>query len=396
MPLRDFTEREKEMSARTYGKRELELVRHVLASGNLSSLAGGKFTPQFQEEFAKLIGVKYAIAMNSGMSTLHSAVMCANAGAGDEVICDPEFIFGAEAVLYNNAIPTFVDIDPVTHTMDPDKIEGAITERTKAIIVTHAWGLPAEMDKIVEIGHRHNLLVIEDCAESILATYKGRYVGGWGDIGCFSFQASKQMSLGDGGMATTNDKELANKLAQNAGAPTSGSVSYGLHYNYRMNELTAAVGLAQLESLPEVIENLKTNAQYYDEAVADCKWLKLQRRKEAVHTFYHWAATFTGEECGISLDDFKNALEEANIPSVSVGYTGMTAYQHPLIRDRLAHAFHCQDNKGKRDNYPKGLCPIAEKVIPRLILAYLIEPEDVAKEEAEKLHQVIEQLEKRR
>jgi len=395
MPRRNFIEREKEMAARVYGKRELEFLRQVLASGKLSSLMGGEFTPKFEKEFAKLIGTKYAVAMNCCMSALHSAVICAGAGAGSEVICDPLFIFGAEAVLYNNAIPVFIDINPITLNMDPDKIEEAITERTKAIIVTHAWGLPAEVDRIVEIGHRYNLVVIEDAAEAILATYKGRCVGSWGDIGCFSFQASKQMSLGDGGMAVTDSEEFAKGLAQNAGAPTSGSVAYGLHYGYRMNELTAAVGLAQLESLPGFIDNLKTNAKYYDQAVAGCKWLQLQRGPEgAVHTFYHWAATFTGEDYGISLDDYENAIEKANLRSVSVGYTQMAAYHHPLIKNHLAHAFHCQSNKNSRIDYPKGLCPVAEKVIPRIVLAYVIEPEEVAKREAEKLHQVIRQLEK--
>ncbi len=395
MPKRDFTEREKEMSARNYGQRELEFLRQVLASGKLSSLAGGEFTSRFEKEFAKMIGTKYAVAMNSCMSALHVAVMCADAGIGSEVICDPEYIFGAEAALYNNAIPVFVDIDPVTHNMNPDGIEAAITERTRAIIATHAWGLPAEIDRIVEIAHRHNLVVIEDCAESILATYKGRCTGDWGDIGCFSFQASKQMSLGDGGMATTNNEEFAKKLGENAGAPTSGSVAFGVHYGYRMTEPIAAIGLAQLENLRQYIRFLKKNAGYYDQAVEGCRWLRLQRGpEEADHTFYHWAATFEGEEYGIGLDDFKNAVEKANISSISIGYTRIPAYQHPLIKNRAAHAFDCSSYKGDRDHYPAGLCPIAERIIPRIVLAYVIEPEETAKREAEKLHQVIEQLEK--
>jgi dTDP-4-amino-4,6-dideoxygalactose transaminase len=390
----DFIAREKEMAARNYEGRELEYLRQVLTSGKLSSLAGGELTPKFEKEFARMVGTRYAVAMNCCMSALHTAVMCAEAEAGTEVICDPEYIFAAQAILYNNAIPVFVDINPVTHNMNPERIEPAITERTRAIIVTHAWGLPAEMDRIVEIAHRHNLLVIEDCAEAIAATYKGKYVGNWGDVGCFSFQASKQMSLGDGGMATTSSKQLAEKLAQNAGAPTSGSVSYGLHYGYRMTETTAAVGLAQLETLSENIKKLKTNAQYYDEAVAGCKWLRLQRGPdEAVHTFYHWAATFEGEEYGITLADFRSAVEKADISSVA-GYTDMPAYRHPLIKGKLAHAFHCPTYKGNKDNYPVGLCPVAEKVIPRIVIAYMVEPEEIAKKEAEKLRQVIRELER--
>lgn len=381
------------MPERIYGKRDLELLKQVLASKKLSSLVGGKFVPEFEKKFAKLIGTKYAVAVNSGMSALHSALISAGVGAGDEVICDPVFIFGPMATLYNNAIPTFVDINPVTYTMNPDKIEEAISERTKAIIATHAWGLPAEIDRIVEIGHRHSLLVIEDCAHAILATYKSRKVGSWGDMGCFTFQASKQLSLGDGGMTTTSNEELKEKLSLHGGAPTFHSVGYGLHHNYRMNELTAAVGLVQLEYLPKYIKGLKTNAKYLDEAVSGCKWLRLQRNPErATHTFHFWVAAFEGEKYGIGLDQFKKTIEQANFSSISVGYTGMPSYQHPVIKDRLAHAFYCQHYKGDRDHYPPGLCPIAEKTIPRMLLCYTEIPEETAKQDAEKLHQLIEKF----
>lgn len=384
------------MPERVFGEKDLKLLKQVITSKKLSSLAGGKFLSKFEERFAKLIGTKYAVGMNSGMSALHSAIISAGVNAGDEVICDPVFIFGPMAVLYNNAIPTFVDINPVTYHMDPDKIEEAISERTKAIIVTHAWGLPAEIDRIVEIGHRHNLLVIEDCAHAILATYESRKVGSWGDVGCFSFQASKQLSLGDGGMATASNEELKEKLGLHGGAPTFQSVGYGLHYNYRMNELTAAVGLAQLEYLPKYIEGLKTNARYLDEAVSGCKWLRLQRGpNRATNTFHFWVATFEGEKYGISLDQFKKIIKQANFSSISLGYTGMPSYQHPVIKDRLAHAFYCQSYKGDRDHYPPGLCPIAERIIPRMLLCYTEIPEETAKQDTEKLHKLINNLKNR-
>ncbi|MCK4400715.1 DegT/DnrJ/EryC1/StrS family aminotransferase [bacterium] len=383
------------MSVRTYGEREQKLLQQVLASGKLSSLAGGKFVPELEKKFAEAIGTKYAVAMNCCMSALHIALLSAEVGAGDEVITDSEFVFGAQAVLYCNAIPVFVDINPVTHNMNPNNIEKAITKRTKAIIATHAWGLPAEIDRIVEIGHKHNLLVIEDCAESILAPYKGRNTGNWGDIGCFSFQSSKQLSTGDGGMATTNDEKLAKMLRQDSGAPTSGSIAYNLRYGYRMTETTAAVGLAQLERLPDFIEGLKINAEYFDEAVAECKWIELQRGPdEAEHSFYKWAATFKGEEYGIDREDFKNAIEKADFSSVSVGYTHMPNYKHSLIKEHLAYSFHCPNNKESDISYPEGLCPNAEHVIPRLLIVRIIQSEETAKREAEKLNKVIMELEK--
>jgi dTDP-4-amino-4,6-dideoxygalactose transaminase len=133
-------------------------------------------------------------------------------GTGDELICEPFCIFAALAVLYQNAIPVFVDINPDIWNINPDLIESKITERTKALIVTHICGLPVEIDRIVDICHRHNLIVIEDVAHALLARYKGKYVGTWGDIGSFSFQMAKQMPLGDGGMAVTNNQELRDRL----------------------------------------------------------------------------------------------------------------------------------------------------------------------------------------
>jgi len=391
-----FVEQEKEMSARSYVGNELKYVKQVLKSGMLSGLTGGEFTPRFEAAFAKAIGTKHAVAMNSCMSALHAALLASGVEAGDEVICDSEFVFGAMAVLYCNAIPMFIDINPITHNMDPDCIEPAITEKTKAIIVTHAWGLPAEMDRIVEIGHRHGLKVIEDCAESILATYKGRCTGGWGDAGCFSFQASKQLSLGDGGMATMNDEEMFKGIGRHGGAPTSHSVAMGLDYNYRITEPMAAIGLAQVEVLEETIQKLKTNAKYYDQAVEGCDWIRLQRGPaDADHSFYHWAATFTGDDQGISLDDFKKAVESSGTISLTVGYTGRAAYEHPLIKDRMAHSFHCAGIDNTKERYPKGLCPNAEHVVPRIMIGYLVETEDMAKQEADILHQVILRIEKR-
>ncbi|MBI3948662.1 MAG: DegT/DnrJ/EryC1/StrS family aminotransferase [Armatimonadetes bacterium] len=393
MAGKDFLDRERQMSARSYAGNERQYLEEVLTSGNLSSLSGGKFVPRLEEAFAVAIGARHAVAMNSCMAALHAGVMCAGAGAGDEVVCDSEFVFGAMAVLYANAIPTFVDIDPVTHNMDPDKLEGAITEKTKAVIVTHAWGLPAEMDRILAVARRHKLLVIEDCAESILAAYKGRCTGSWGDVGCFSLQASKQLSVGDGGMATTNDPELCKGLGRHAGAPTFQSVAYGLDYNYRMNEPTAAIALAQLETLPAAIAQLRKHATYYDQAVAGCPWLQLQRGPEdAEHTFYHWAATFRGEEHGIPLKDFSAAVAEARLSSITVGYTKIPAYRHPVIRDRLAHAFSCAANRRSAELYPDGLCPVAEHVIPRIVIGYLTEPEETAKQEADKLFRVVERI----
>lgn len=393
MPDDELIDQEKAGSGRSYSGNDLAYLKEVLASGKLSSLMGGTFVPRFEKAFAAAIGARRAVAMANAMCALHSAVLSAGAGPGTEVICDAEFVFGALAVLYNSAIPVFADIDPVTHNMDPDRLEPLITGRTKAVIVTHAWGLPAEMDRILAVAKRHNLLVIEDCAESLLASYRGRTTGAWGDIGCFSFQASKQLSTGDGGMATASSEELGDRLAEQAGAPTFLSVAYNLDYNYRMNDLTAAVGLARLEELPEFIAGLRRKAAYFDQAVDGCPWLELQRGPAgAEHSFYHWAATFRGDERGLSLDEFKAAVKAAGFASLSVGYTGMPAYGHPVIAERRAHAFHCPENRGHSGRYEPGTCPAAERAVPRLVLAYLVGPDDAARREADRLRELITRL----
>ncbi len=393
MPDDDLIEQEKAGSGRNYSGNDLAYLKQVLNSGHLSSIMGGTFVPRFEQAFALAVGAPHAVAMANCMCALHSAVLCAGAGPGSEVICDSEFVFGSLAVLYNSAIPVFADIDPVTHNLNPEAIEPLITDRTRALIVTHAWGLPAEMDRIIAIARRHKLLVIEDCAESLLASYRGRMTGAWGDIGCFSFQASKQLSTGDGGMATTATAELAAKLGEQAGAPTFLSVAHNLDYNYRMNDLTAAVGLAQLEVMPEFVAGLRRKAALFDRAVQGCPWIKLQRGPaNAEHSFYHWAATLDESAGGPGLDGFKAAVKAAGFSSVSVGYTGMPAYKHPVISERRATAFQAPENRGHSGRYDDGTCPAAERAVPRIILAYLVGHEETAKREADRLHALVTQL----
>lgn len=384
---------EKNLSSRPARGNELRYLQQALNSGNLSALMGGTLTPLFERAFSSLLASKHAVALNSCMSALHSAVIAAGAGPGSEVICDSVYVFGSMAVLYNNAIPVFVDVNPTTHNMDPDKIEAAISERTKAIIVTHAWGLPAEMDRIMAVARKHGLMVIEDCAESLLAKYDGKYTGVWGDIGCFSFQASKQMSLGDGGMATMQNDEYNKAVANFALAPTFLSVANTLDYNYRINELTAAVGLAKLEIIAGEIDRLTANAAVFDAAVAGCDWITLQRGPEkAEHSFYYWAANLVEERGGPDLQTFNEAIKAAEMKTVSVGYTKMAAYQHPLIKFRRAQAFTDSRNKDCRMAYDDGQCPVAEHIVPRIILGYTIAPDDAVRRDADKLHEVVRKL----
>jgi len=369
------------MPQRNFGKEETRLLKQVIDSGKLSVLEGGKMQGRFEKAFARAHGAKFAVAMNSAMSVLHSSVICAGVQEGDEVLCDPVCVFGSMAALYQKAKPVFVDCQPVTFNMDPDLIEEKITKRTKAIIVTHMGGLPAEMDRIMPIARKHGLMVIEDCAHAVLATYRGKSAGAWGDIGSFSFQASKQLSTGDGGMAITSSRKIADALALHAGAPTFKSMAYGVHYNYRMNEQTAAIGLAQLSKMRRVCRELIRIGRLWDRAVEGCPWIVPQRAPKGAQSTYHiWVATFEGEKCGISEKRFCNAMQKHHVP-FSVGYTRRAAYQHPVY----AKVF-------PKGTYPKGLCPNAEHMVPRVIFGYTMIAMKEAQRAADGLHELAHEL----
>jgi len=369
------------MPVRDFGREELSYLKKVLDSGRLSVLAGGRMQGRFERAFARAHGAKYGVAMNSAMSVLHASLITAGVGPGDEVICDPVCVFGALAAIYQRGKPVFADCKPVTFNMDPDQIQDKITPRTRAIIVTHIGGLPAEMDRIVPIARKHKLLVIEDAAHAFLATYKGKHAGAWGDIGSFSFQASKQLALGDGGMAITSSKRIAKALALHAGAPTFLSVAYGVHYNYRMNEQTAAIGLAQLPKIRRACRELIRIGRMWDAAIEDCPWLTAQQGPEGAQSTYHlWVATFEGQRYGISRKRFTEALKKRKAP-FRVGYTNRAAYQHPVFKKVFP-----------RGAYPKGLCPNAEHMVPRMVIGYPMVTMEEARRSAAALRKVVKEL----
>lgn len=243
---------------------EIRAVAQVLRSGVLTNKSGsGPNVMKLEDAFARYIGTKYAVAVNSGTSALHSALLAAGIGRGDEVIV-PSFTFvaTAEVVALSGAKPVFIDIDPETYCMNPNEIEVAITSRTKAIIPVHLYGLAADMDRIKEIGKERNLVVIEDAAQAHGSTYDGKLVGNLGDISCFSFYGGKNMTTGEGGIITTNSRELYNLLrsVRNHGESEEYQ-STMIGHNYRMPEIEAAIGLVQLSKLPKFLELRRKNAK---------------------------------------------------------------------------------------------------------------------------------------
>ncbi len=243
---------------------ELEEIKAVLESG---ILAQGETVARFEEEFARYADTDYGIAVNSGTSGLHTALAALGVGEGDEVITTPfSFIATATSVLMQRAKPVFCDIDPRTYNIDPERLEDAITERTKALIVVHLYGLTCDMEPIMEIANENGLKVIEDACQAHGAEYNGKRAGSLGDVGVFSFYPTKNMTTGEGGMITTSDLEVAEKtkMIRNHGQ-SERYVHPILGYNYRMTNLAAAIGLSQLNMIDQFNEKRQENARYYDE-----------------------------------------------------------------------------------------------------------------------------------
>jgi perosamine synthetase len=244
---------DQDRSGRNFGEDELERLGEVLASGTLTATKG-RMVKLLAQQFAELFGARHATACSSGTAAIHAAIAAIDPEPGAEIVTTAITDMGALApILYQGAIPVFSDVDPRTGNITADAIADRISDRTKAIIVTHLFGNPCEMDAIMALADRHGLLVIEDCAQAYLATAGGRRVGTIGHIGCFSLQQGKHMTAGEGGLVVTNDEQLARRVrlfvdkAWGYGDPAPDH--YFLALNYRMSELQGAVALAQLAKL---------------------------------------------------------------------------------------------------------------------------------------------------
>ena len=252
------------------GRAEAEAVLRVLKSG---TLALGPELKAFEQEFARTIGTRHAVAVSSGTAGLHLALLAAGIGPGDEVITSPfSFIASANAILYVGATPVFVDVDPVTFNLDPQKVAAAVTPRTKAILPVHIFGQAADMTAVMQVAQTHGLVVVEDACESVLATHAGKRVGAFGQSAVFAFYPNKQMTTGEGGMVVTNDDRVAEtcrSLANQGRVPNLQWLDHQvLGYNYRMDEMSAAIGRVQLRRLPALIAARQRVAAWYDAEIA--------------------------------------------------------------------------------------------------------------------------------
>jgi perosamine synthetase len=259
------------LSGPDIGPTEITLVNQVLSS---SSLSMGPMIERFEEALAGYLGVAHAAGVSSGTSGLHLSMIAAGIGSGDEVITSPfSFVASANSILYQRGRPVFVDIDPETMNLDPARIEAAITRKTRAILPVHVFGQPCDMDAIMDIANRHGLTVIEDACEAIGAEFRHKKAGTFGHCAVFAFYPNKQMTTGEGGVIVTNDENWDRlfRSLRNQGRDENGTwlQHVQLGYNYRLDELSAALGVAQMKRLNELLDKRERVALMYTERLAD-------------------------------------------------------------------------------------------------------------------------------
>ena len=370
----------------TIGKEEKEAVLKVLDSGNLSQFLGawhkdyfgGPSVRAFENEWATAFNIRYAVSVNSNTSGLFTAIGACGIAAGDEVIVSP-YTMSASAlapVIYG-AVPVFADVDYDNFGLNPESIEKCITPRTKAILVVHIFGNPAKMDEIMAIAKKHNLYVIEDCAQAPMATYKDKFVGTIGDIGIFSLNYHKHIHTGEGGVLITNNEEILERIhlirnhGENIVEPKGVVNQFNSHgFNFRMTEIEAAIGIEQLKKLPDLIEKRIENVSYLSNLLSSINGLTMPSVEAfSKHVYYVHSIKFDKDIIGIDRNSFVNAIK-AELPSavlredtplIGAGYV-KPLYLQPLYQKRLTHcSFNCEKYSGRVD-YSRGICPIAEKL----------------------------------
>lgn len=342
---------------------DIDAVVSVLKGDYLST---GPKILEFEKKFAKYVNSNYAVAVSSGTAALHCACLAAGLQEGDEVITTPlSFVATSNAILYCKAKPIFVDINEETFNIDVDKIEEKITSKTKAIIPVHFAGNPCNMDKIKEPANKYHLLIIEDAAHALGAKYKNKQIGQIGDMTTFSFHPVKHITTGEGGMITTNNVNLYNKLLlyrnhgitrdknffQNESCSDEGNWYYEqicLGYNYRLTDFQAALGIIQLDKMPNSLKRRNELAKYYEQSLKDIKEIKIPHISSNMGSSWH-LYIIRIIDSKINRKKVFDKLREKNI--------GVNVHYLPI---------HCQPYY-KKLGYSKGLCPVAEKIYEEII-----------------------------
>lgn len=364
-------------SKRDIGIEELKEVLEVIWSGQLNRTYGTKVS-EFEKAFAQLYDAKYAVASTSGTASIHVALGALNFDPGSEIITGPISDMGSIIpILYQGLIPIFADIDLKTYSLDPEDVERKITDKTKAIMAIHLFGLADKLDELKKIAKDYNLYLIEDASQAHLAEYRGKLAGTIGNIGCFSLQQSKQMTTGDGGITIFQDKELYERgtLFSDKAWPRSGpSKDRGylfLAMNYRMTELQGAVGLAQLKKVRNIVERRRKIGEKLSKLI--------QEEVEGVkppyipsyckHSFWLYPITLDEEKVKVPPEVFNEALNAEGIPS-SFGYIKKPLYLYPVLKDKITFGgshYPFSLLEARKISYKEGDCPGAESLLKKLI-----------------------------
>jgi perosamine synthetase len=332
-------------------EREEELVADVLRSGRLSL---GPTIDRFEEAFAEVVGAPYAAAVSSGTAGLHLLCVVAGVGPGDEVITSPySFVASANCAVYEGATPVFADIDPRTLNLAPAAVEAAITERTRAVVAVDIYGYPCELDELRALCETRGIALIQDACEALGARYKGAPVGSHGPSAVFAFYPNKQMTTGEGGIVTTHSERewrLLRSLRNQGRADSGGWLEHArLGFNYRLDDIGAAIGLGQLEKLDAILEARASVAARYGKLLADIPGLELPCADDADHQRSWFVYVVTLPDA---------ADRETVISSLTEGGVQSARYL-PCI--------HLQAYMQERFGYRVGLCPVAEKVASRTL-----------------------------
>lgn len=320
------------MSSAEIDESDVQSVLEVLRSGRL---ALGPKAEAFERLVAEYVGVKHAVAVSSGTAGLHLIVRALGIGAGDEVLV-PSFTFAASVnvLLYEGATPVFVDIEPETYNLNPADAERKITPRTKAVMVVDVFGHPAEWDELVRLANQYGLLLIDDCCEAIGAQYKGQMLGRFGEAGAFAFYPNKQMTTGEGGILVTNRDDLAQSFRslRNQGRDEMGAwlEHPRLGYNYRIDEMSAALGVSQIQRLETFIQKRERVAQMYTERLNGLEWVRTPVVKP--HVRMSWFVYVVQLAEGLERNRVMSAMESRGVPVR--GYFNPIHLQ-PYIREQL-------------------------------------------------------------
>jgi perosamine synthetase len=347
------------MSSADINEDDISAVVEVLRSGRLSL---GPAQDRFERLVAEYVGVEHAVAVSSGTAALHLLVKALDIGPGDEVLV-PSFTFAASVncILYEGAIPVFVDIEPVTCNLDPADLEAKITPRTRAILAVDAFGHPAEWDEIERIARRHDLAVIDDACEALGSRYRGRPIGSMGDAATFAFYANKQITTGEGGMIVTGDSGIAEACRswRNQGRSRMGSwlEHERLGYNYRMDEMSAALGASQMGRVDALLERRGAAARTYAHHLAPLDWLETPSVLE--HAWVSWFVYVVRLAGHVDRETLIERLAAQGIPTRA--YFSPVHLQ-PYVQGLLAAGYF-----GKQWDWSPGSLPVTEEVSKRTL-----------------------------